>query len=220
MSNHASEIYAEIDNQPSTSKKPLPSGASNHPPSSARHIMREELYAEIEDAPKSQKCVRIGNPTPNFRFADPGYEQVDCGEAKGEQTDSAGYAIVKGASQAGAAPPSNIMNVDDDEDYAVCDPPGLAQSALSGVIARVNINTRPDTDSSDYSTVTVATEGASSTNQQSVSVPAAAATAEASVPAETQRPHQNYRRKEHVYQDIDEVRDKQDKPEKPPDKNK
>jgi len=171
------EVYSEIDQ---------PSGAS-----SQRYSPHSRLYAVIDSPTTRRRQEDSAPPAP-----DPGYERVEFDSAKGEQTDSAGYAIVKEATGATASD----SKVEDEEDYAICEPVGGPSAALRPAISNSN----------GYATVTFNRTAASSSR--------------AANPAQggnqLARPFQRYPMREHLYQEIDEVRERAANSKAPADKSK
>lgn len=201
-----SELYAEID-QPATGSGMIQSGNTR------QSIAKEELYAEI-DSP-SLRPVQAGaasNRLRPFQHSDAGYEKVDFNGPKGEQIDSAGYAIVKedgGAAGAGAA--SQLAN--DDEDYAECDLlPQAAASALPPFVINERL-TRHGSDVSDYATVNNTDESTSAAASQPEPL-AHASSGDSSSQTRPVREQKYSKKKEHLYQEIDEVRIEKSPPDK------
>ena len=198
----AMEIYSEIDNQQEGGSS---TAASARPAS--RMSVKEELYAEIDSLEPSSSSTARAGASLNTQLADPGYEKVDLTVSKGEQTDSAGYAIVKESAGARAASSNTTAAAaanDDEEDYAECDPvPGAGVERISPSDLNHHL-LRHGSDVSDYATV-ADTRAPSSVEQQQPQSPPI---------NNSDRPFQKYVKKEHLYQEIDVVRDDKNPPDK------
>ena len=225
------ELYAEID--PDAMAQNNQNGAQAAP--SAHASFQEELYAEIDTPsgaasnakPPSNKSSSDRKP------GDPPYEKVGYNGAgaaqavnsKGEPIDSAGYAIVKESTSPVTVPSTN----DDEEDYAECDP--LSESGASASKPIITDDSITGSDSG-YATVTYNGAKSSSANAgekppeppatpHPTSPPPGAAGSSGGVTGNEGKPFQKYvRKKEHLYQEIDEVRLENNPPDKKKKKDK
>lgn len=233
QSNDASmELYSEIDTNPyggsSASKEELYVDIDDVTPSQST---------------VSQSSARL--QTPSAAAADGGYEQVEFGDKdKGEQTDSGGYAIVKELLSNNTAT-SKDSTTEEEAYYSKCEPvldtAPTTSSASQPAAASAGASAG---DNDDYAVVSfkeppMAGRGDSQSIQDNVAKQAsgqaggqtngqaggqaggqtgrqAGGQAGRQAGRQASRPFQKYQRKEHLYQEIDEVRN--DKKKNPPDK--
>lgn len=193
---------------------------SNEQTESTHASYKEELYAEI-DTPNSGATVKPKN-SPAIQSS-PGGATAVARNSKGEPIDSAGYAIVKEA----ASPVTVPSTVDDEEDYAECDP--IPQSGGASAAKPTIVDDSVTGSDSGYATVTFNGTKSKTTNV-SQKPPEPPATphpispppmASGGAAANDDRPFQKYtKKKEHLYQEIDEVRMDPNQPDKKKKKDK
>lgn len=180
-----------------------------------------ELYSEIDNQTTTETYRNPQNTlqVPVAQAEDP-YAEIDVDTSKGEQTDSAGYAVVRDLNGLNGRPQNPQLHIDDDDDYAVCDVPPQqtnsivmngerSQSAenLLGATAAVDLD-------DDYAVINNNRDKSAKQESAAQASSSRGASASSSLPnghrdpaaVNGEKPFQKYKRREHVYQEIDEVK--------------